>query len=285
MSIIIIIKYFINIFLQSQYNIHMRSINSIKAFFLDMDGTFYLGDHLLPGALEFLKVLNQNQVPYSFLTNNSSRNSEDYKRKLISMGVSSDDARVFTSGDATARYLKERTSYKRIYLVGTPSLEKLFTAQGFVLSETRPDAVVLGFDMTLTYAKLRILCDLIREGVPFVATHPDINCPTPSGFIPDIGSMIAMIKASTGREPDLIIGKPNRLIVDMLAESMGVKVDDCAMVGDRLYTDIALGKTTGVTTVLVLSGETKPGELLGSGFQPDYIFRDLLELTEALQKT
>jgi HAD superfamily hydrolase (TIGR01457 family) len=262
----------------------MRSLNSIKAFFLDMDGTFYLGDHLLPGALEFLKMLTQRQIPFSFLTNNSSRNSEEYKRKLISLGVNSNDARVFTSGDATARYLTERTNYKQIYLAGTPSLEEVFTAQGFILSETHPDAVVLGFDMTLTYAKLRILCDHLRDGVPFIATHPDINCPTPSGFIPDIGSMIAMIKTSTGREPDLIIGKPNRLIVDMLAESMSVKVDDSAMVGDRLYTDIALGKTSEVTTILVLSGETKPEDLLASSFEPDHIFRDLLELTEAFQK-
>lgn len=263
----------------------MRSLNSIKAFLLDMDGTFYLGDHLLPGALEFLEVLNRRQVPFSFLTNNSSRNSKEYKRTLISLGVSSENARVFTSGDATARYLKERTSYKRIYMAGTPSLEELFTEQGFILNETSPDAVVLGFDMTLTYAKLKTLCDHLRDGIPFIATHPDINCPTPSGFIPDIGSMIAMIKASTGREPDLIIGKPNRLIVDMLAESIGVKVDDCAMVGDRLYTDIALGKTSGVTTILMLSGETKREDILESDFQPDHIFRDLLELTEAIKKS
>ena len=263
----------------------MRSINSIKAFLLDMDGTFYLGDHLLPGALEFLKMLNLRQVPFSFLTNNSSRNGEDYKRKLIDLGVNAEDARVFTSGDATANYLKERTSYKQIYLVGTPSLEEIFKAQGFILSEASPDAVVLGFDMTLTYAKLRILCDHLRNGVPFIATHPDVNCPTSSGFIPDIGSMIAMIKTSTGREPDLIIGKPNRLIVDMLAESMGVDVEDCGMVGDRLYTDIALGKTSGVTTILVLSGETKIEDISGSALHPDYIFRDLLELTEAIQKS
>lgn len=263
----------------------MRSLNSIKAFLLDMDGTFYLGDHLLPGALEFLKMLNLRQVLFSFLTNNSSRNSEEYKRKLIHLGVNTDDARVFTSGDATARYLSERTSYKQIYLVGTPSLEEIFTAQGFILNEACPDAVVLGFDMTLTYAKLRILCDHLRDGVPFIATHPDINCPTPSGFIPDIGSMIAMIKASTGREPDLIIGKPNRLIVDMLAESMGVNVDDCAMVGDRLYTDIALGKSSGVTTILVLSGETKIEDISGSGFHPDHVYRDLLELSEAIKKS
>jgi len=263
----------------------MNSVNSIKAFLLDMDGTFYLGDHLLPGALKFLKLLNQRQVPFSFLTNNSSRNSEEYKRKLIDLGVNTDDARVFTSGDATARYLKERTIYKQIYLVGTPSLKEIFKAQGFILSEASPDAVVLGFDMTLTYSKLRILCDHLRNGVPFIATHPDVNCPTPTGFIPDIGSMIAMIKTSTGREPDLIIGKPNRLIVDMLAESMGVIVEDCAMVGDRLYTDIALGKTSGVTSILVLSGETKIEDISGSGFQPDHVFRDLLELSKAFQKS
>ena len=252
---------------------------------MDMDGTFYLGNYLLPGALKFLDVLKINNVPFSFLTNNSSKNSAEYKSKLISLGVNSDDARVFTSGDATARYLKDRTGFRQIFLAGTPSLEETFRAQGFTLNENHPEVVVLGFDMTLTYNKLRILCDHLRSGIPEIATHPDINCPTPTGFIPDIGSMIAMIKASTGREPDVVIGKPNRMIVDMLAESMDVIADDCAMVGDRLYTDVALGSTSGVTTILLLSGETKPGDLMGSSFHPDFVFRDLLELTEAIQKS
>lgn len=258
----------------------MKTINEINAFLLDMDGTFYLGDHLLPGALVFLHTLKEKGRKFSFLTNNSSKNRLEYQQKLIRLGLKAEDAIVLTSGDATVRYLLEHTGYRRVYLVGTPGLEDTFKAAGLTLDEQNPEVAVLGFDTTLTYHKICTLSNHLVKGLPFIATHPDINCPVPSGFIPDIGSMLAMIRTSTGREPDLVIGKPNRLIVDMLADSLGEKAEDCAMVGDRLYTDIALGKTSGVTTILMLSGETKISDLEGSDIRPDYIFDDL----EALNK-
>ncbi|MFH1446573.1 MAG: HAD-IIA family hydrolase [Chloroflexota bacterium] len=259
-------------------------LDEIKGFLLDMDGTFYLGDHLLPGALELLDLFNQRGIPFMFLTNNSSKSKEEYHEKLVRLGVGTENARVFTSGDATVRYILENTSAKEVFLVGTPGLERTFKANGIVLVEEDPELLVLGFDTTLTYDKLRKLCDYVREGVTYIATHSDINCPTPKGFIPDIGSMIAMIKASTEREPDLVIGKPNRIIVDMIAAELGVMAEVCAMVGDRLYTDIALGQTAGVTTVLVLSGETSREDLETSIFKPDYVFNDLQGLGERLRK-
>jgi HAD superfamily hydrolase (TIGR01450 family) len=134
---------------------------------------------------------------------------------------------------------------------------------------------VLGFDTTLTYQKLWRLCDFVRAGLPYIATHPDFNCPTETGFMPDIGAMIAFVKASTGREPDLVIGKPNRMIVEAAAQKMNVPLDALGMIGDRLYTDIALGQTSGITTVLVLSGETRLEDVAASPFQPDYVFDNL----------
>ena len=149
------------------------------------------------------------------------------------------------------------------------------------LTADHPDFAVLGFDTTLTYAKLWKLCDLLAAGVPYIATHPDINCPTETGSMPDIGSMIEMIAASTGRRPDTIIGKPHPPIVAALAEKLGLPVRDLCMVGDRLYTDIALGKT-GCATVLVLSGETRREDLDGSPFQPDFVLANLAELRDRL---
>lgn len=137
---------------------------------------------------------------------------------------------------------------------------------------------VLGFDQTLTYRKLWLLCDFVRQGLPFIATHPDFNCPTETGYMPDVGAMLAFVKASTGRDPDLVVGKPNRMIVDAAAAKMGLPVEAMGMIGDRLYTDIALGQTSGVTTVLVLSGETRHEEVPGSPFQPDYTFQNLGEV-------
>ena len=199
----------------------MKTINKVKAFLLDMDGTFYLGDRLLPGALELLKVLNRKQIPFCFLTNNSSKSNLEYCQKLISMGVGEADARVITSGDATMLYLKQRTQYRKVYLVGTPGLEDAFLRDGFELNESNPEVLVLGFDTSLTYRKLEILCKHVHAGVPFIATHPDINCPTSQGFIPDTGAMLALVKASTGREPNLVVGKPNPMIATMVAVRYG----------------------------------------------------------------
>ncbi|MBM3137879.1 MAG: HAD-IIA family hydrolase [Chloroflexi bacterium] len=250
---------------------------------LDMDGTFYLGDHLLPGALEFMKYLQEKGIDYLFLTNNSSKHGGIYADKICKMGFDVDESKIFTSGEATTIYLKNKTDYRSIFLVGTPALEEEFIEAGFNLTDKQPDAAVLGFDTTLTYEKIWKLCDLVREGLPYIATHPDFNCPTETGFMPDIGSFIALVEASTGRRPDVIIGKPHNYIVEAVVEKTGFGLDEIAMIGDRLYTDIALGKT-GIMTILVLSGETKVEEVQTSEFQPDLVFRDLAELTKHLKQ-
>ena len=144
--------------------------------------------------------------------------------------------------------------------------------------------IVLGFDTTLTYEKLWKLCDFVRAGLPYIATHPDFNCPTETGFMPDIGAMIAFVHASTGREPDLVVGKPNRIIVDAVAHKLGLQIEQMAMVGDRLYTDIALGQTSGITTCLVLSGETHLEDLADSPFQPTYTFANLGAIADWLKE-
>ena len=158
-----------------------------------------------------------------------------------------------------------------------------FTRHGFVLREEDPDVVVLGFDTTLTYDKVWKLCDWVTAGKPYIATHPDINCPTETGFKPDIGAMMALVATSTGRQPDVIVGKPNAPIVEALAEKMQIPIEQHCMIGDRLYTDIALAKW-GLTTVLVLSGETKLGDLVESVYQPDMIVQDLAEMARLYQE-
>jgi 4-nitrophenyl phosphatase len=250
-------------------------LNKVRLFLLDMDGTFYLGNKILAGSLNFIQVLKDQGKHFTFLTNNSSRSADEYVQKINRMGLPIQKDRVFTSGEATALYLSNRVPHKRIYLVGTPSLEQEFQEHGFTLDDTDPGAAVLGFDTTMTYQKMWKLCDLVRAGLPYFATHPDFNCPTPNGYMPDIGAMIAFVEASTGRKPDEIIGKPNRMIVDTIAEKFQVPHESIAMVGDRLYTDIALGKAAGVTSILVLSGETKKEDIPASLFQPDYVFNNL----------
>lgn len=247
-----------------------------------MDGTFYLGDELLPGALRFIETIRRQGLDFLFLTNNSSKHSAIYAQKITDLGLPLSSDKVFTSGEATAIYLHDLRPRARIYLVGTPALEEEFADHGFTLTEEEPDFVVLGFDTTITYQKLWTLCDLVRADVPYVATHPDLNCPTADGYMPDIGAVIAFVKASTGREPR-VIGKPNREMVRAVTRKMGLPEAALCMVGDRLYTDIALGQESDITTVLVLTGETHLEDLSDSPFQPDLVCRDLNELADALE--
>jgi HAD superfamily hydrolase (TIGR01457 family) len=258
-------------------------LSHIRCFVLDMDGTVYLGDRLLPGALDFFAYLRETGRDFLFLTNNSSRHAESYSKKLARLGIACTAGNILTSGEATAFYLKTIKKHARVFLLGTPELEEEFHRQDFTLTEESPDFVVLGFDKTLTYTKLVTACNLIRDGVPFVATHPDLNCPTESGYIPDCGAMTALISASTGVKPK-VIGKPNREIIDLILRKKAYEPDQLAIVGDRLYTDMATGINAGICTVLVLSGETKPADLATASLQPAYICRDLAELTELLRQ-
>lgn len=257
-------------------------LDRVRCFLLDMDGTVYLGEQLLEGARQFIDLMHRQGRDYLFLTNNSSKDVQQYAEKFARLGLPIPADKIMTSGQATAMYLQGEHPGARLYVVGTAALENEFAGRGFVLTDDAPEAVVLGFDTTLTYAKLWKLCDLVRAGMYYVATHPDYNCPTETGYMPDIGAMIAFVKASTGREPDLIVGKPNPLFVGQAAERTGIPVADMCMIGDRLYTDIALGSTAGIPTILVLSGETQVEEVAGSPYQPAYTFENIQAVTDYL---
>jgi HAD superfamily hydrolase (TIGR01457 family) len=257
---------------------------NVKCFLLDMDGTFNLGDQIIDGSLYFIETLNELGKDYLFLTNNSSKHRRLYAEKIARLGLPIPEAKVFTSGEATALYLQREYPSATVYVVGTPALEEEIREHGFQLENKKPQLVVLGFDTTLTYQKLWNLCDFVRAGLPYIATHPDFNCPTETGYMPDIGAMIAFVRASTGREPDLVIGKPNRMIVDAVAQKYGLAIEEMAMVGDRLYTDVALGQTSGITTCLVWSGETHPEDLTDSPFQPTYTFTNLAAIADWLKE-
>ncbi len=259
-----------------------QQLRKIKCFLVDMDGTLFVGNRLLSGAAEWLDFLRQQGLDYYILTNNSSRSSVEYTQKLNRLGLDIPEGRIFTSGEATAIYLQNVIPQSNLYVVGTPQLIKEFERHGFTINEDDPEAVVLGFDTTLTYEKIWKICDHIVAGKPYIATHPDINCPIEGGFKPDIGSMIEMVAASTGRRPDVIVGKPNAPIVNAIAEKTGLPLEALCMVGDRLYTDIALGKW-GITTALVLSGETKREDLVESPHHPDFVVSSIAEMVTLLQ--
>ena len=249
----------------------------VQCFLLDMDGTFYLGDRLINGALRMIDGLRSRGQDWLFLTNNSSKNARLYSEKLTRLGLPTDVNQVLTSGAATAAHLQRQQPGARVFVVGTTALEEEFTTRGFVLDDASPDLVVLGFDPTggFTYAKLWKLCDFVRARLPYIATHPDFTCVTDTGYMPDIGATIAFVRASTGRDPDAIIGKPNPIIAEQAAARLGVPVSALCMIGDQLDTDIQLGANADIPTILVLSGETSPERVAGAPHRPDFVFQDI----------
>jgi HAD superfamily hydrolase (TIGR01450 family) len=261
-----------------------EQLRTIRNFALDMDGTFYLGNRLLDGSLEFLERVRETGRSFVFLTNNSSKSRREYMEKLHRLGVELTERQLVTSGQATIRYLLAHHPGQSVFLLGNPTLAEEFEEGGIRLDTQNPDLVVTAFDSTLDYKKLWMLCDFVRAGLPYLATHPDFNCPTETGFMPDIGAIHAFVHASTGRTPDTIIGKPYAEIMDCAFAQTGHTAAETVMVGDRLYTDIAVTQyVPGLRSILVLTGETALKDLEGSQTQPDMIFAALRDVTPLLE--
>lgn len=267
-----------------ELNSQDHRLERVRCFLLDMDGTFYLGERLTEGALRFIATLRRQNREFLFLTNNSSKDGRQYAEKITRLGLPVSTDKILTSGQATAIYLERRYPGGCVFVVGTPALESEFQARGFTLTDQAPEVAVLGFDTTLTYAKLWRLCDFVRAGLPYIATHPDFNCPTDSGYMPDIGAMIAFVAAATGRQPDRVIGKPNRLMAESAADQVGLPIGALCMIGDRLYTDIALGAEAGIPSILVLTGESRAEDVAASPYQPDYVFPHLGAVADYLER-
>ncbi len=269
---------------------HAREqLRNVRCFLLDMDGTFYLGDRLIEGSLDFLEAVARTGRDAWFLTNNSSKSAQVYVDKLRRMGVPEPFAhQVMTSGHAAAHYLQERFPGQKGYLMGNETLRTELTGMGLTFTaeeDEEPAYVLAAFDTTLDYGRLCRVCDLIRAGKPYIATHPDFNCPTEAGFIPDLGAMMALIEASTGRKADVILGKPHGGIVREALMRTGYEVSELAMVGDRLYTDVATGVNHGMKGILVLSGEATMEDVAHSDIRPDMIFPRLSDMIPYLDET
>jgi len=265
----------------------LERLSQIRCWLLDMDGTISLGEEALPGALPFFAALQGRE--YIFLTNNSSHSADHYVRRLQKMGIQATRREVMTSTDALAALLHQigpQDRPVRIYVVGTPGFVADLRSAGFAIITEREqsiDYVLLGFDTTLTYEKLDIACDYIRRGTPYYAANPDRVCPLADGrVLPDCGALIAFMETCTGRPPCRIIGKPDPAMAEMVMASRGYQPAELAMVGDRLYTDIAFARHAGILGIAVLSGETSLAEITASQTKPDLIFQDVGELARII---
>ena len=256
-------------------------LDKVRMFVLDMDGTIYLGDTLFPFTKDFLRRVKETGRDFCFFTNNSSKNRQAYLEKLNRMEISIPPEKMLISNGVILQWLGQHHPGARCYVLGTPSLLEDFRQAGFPQDEENPDVVVLGFDTTLTYEKLRKACDFIRAGKPVYGVNPDFNCPVENGFIPDCGSIAALVKASTGVQCSFF-GKPSRHTLEYMLQQTGCAPEELAVVGDRLYTDIAVADGTPVLSVLVMSGETTPELLEKSDVKPDLVMKNLAELASFL---
>lgn len=240
----------------------MEACRKIKHVALDMDGTIYMGSQLFPFTKSFLKELTDNGIAYSFLTNNPTRSRADYLKKLEKLGIDATPEQMYTTAVATIEYLKARMpEVKRIFATGTPSMIKEFEEAGYEMTgedpDDMPDLLLVAFDTTLTYSRLCHASWLAAQGIPYIATNPDRVCPTDlRTVLVDCGSLCKCIEHATGRQPDLVIGKPNPDMLSGIMYHYGYQADEIAMCGDRIYTDVATAQNAGAFGVLVLSGET-----------------------------
>ena len=259
-----------------------EKLKNCRLFVLDMDGTLYLADNVFPGAVEFIRTLERTGRQYIYLTNNSSRAGADYVNRLTKLGFPCSAENIFSSGMAMGLYLNAVCPGKRVCLVGNAALRRELESYGIVMDEEDAEVVVAGFDTELNYRKLERAVHFLRRGAAFLACNPDWVCPMPDNEVmPDCGSICALLTAASGVQP-FYLGKPNRSIIDILADQTGVPQSEICCVGDRLYTDIAVGINAGTVTALVLSGETTKDMLPGSEVQPDFVFSDVAALAEAL---
>ena len=261
-------------------------IRRMKLFLFDMDGTLYLGNRLYPFTIELLDTIKKSGATYRFMTNNSSKSVADYTKKLRKLGIDATREDFITSSQATAYYLHKHHEGKRLYVCGTQSLKEELRTEGFTVTECveETDCVVMGFDTELTFQKLHDVSYLLatRPDLPYIATNPDLVCPTEFGSVPDCGSVCICIKNATGREP-VVIGKPSPLMPQLAMEQLCVSKEETCVIGDRIYTDVKSALNAGVTGILVLSGETTQDILSASPDKPHLVLQDAGEILSALK--
>ncbi len=261
--------------------------STVKLYLFDMDGTLYLGNQLFSFTKELLSVIRETGGKYLFMTNNSSKSVNDYIKKLSSLGISADRDDFITSSQATAYYLKKYYPDKTLYVCGTMSLKQELINEGFSVSDdiSETQCIVMGFDTELTFQKLHDVSYLLltQPDLPYIATNPDLVCPTEFGSVPDCGSVCEMIYNATGKRP-VVIGKPSPLMPQLAMDKYGTSKEETCVIGDRIYTDIKSGLNAGIIGILVMSGETTQEILQQSSDKPHLVLKDASEILEELKR-
>ncbi|HKX05515.1 MAG TPA: HAD-IIA family hydrolase [Methylomirabilota bacterium] len=252
-----------------------------RGWLLDLDGTIYLGERLIPGADAAVGALRAAGRRVAFLSNKPLQTRAEYAAKLSRLGVPATPDDVINSSLVLARHLRERDPGAPVFVIGEPPMLEEMRAHGF---EVRPDEhvrwVVIAFDRTFDYAKLNTALQAVKRGARLIATNPDRTCPVEGGEIPDCAGMIAAVEAVTDRRVETIVGKPSPIILEVALAALGVPAADAAIVGDRIETDIVMGRRLGLGTVLVLSGVTRADDPRIAAVAPDHVVGSVRDLVE-----
>jgi len=250
-----------------------------RGWLLDLDGTVYLGEALVPGAAEVIAALREAGRRVAFLSNKPLQTRGDYALKLSRLGVPATPDDVINSSLVLARYLRDLDPGAPVFVIGEPPMIAEMRVHGFeVREDERVRWVVIAFDRTFTYAKLNTALQAVKAGARLIATNPDRTCPVEGGEIPDCAGMIAAVEAVTGKRVEAIVGKPSPIILEVALAALGVSAAEAVMVGDRIETDITMGKRLGLATILVLSGVTRPGDPRIAALAPDHVLRSIGEI-------
>ncbi len=253
-----------------------------RGWLFDLDGTVYRGEALIPGADSTIVALRAAGRRVGFLSNKPLYTRADYAAKLTHLGIPTAPEDVINSSLALVRHLGRLDPAASVFVIGELPLVEELRAHGFtVRSDHRVRWVVIAFDRTFDYAKLNTALQAVRSGARLIATNPDRTCPTEDGEIPDCAGMIAAVEAVTGQTVEVVVGKPSPIILEVALERLGVAAADCAIVGDRIETDMVMGKRLGLATVLVLTGITRPDDPRIAEVGPDLVLRSIQELRQA----
>ena len=263
-----------------------RRLAQLRHIVFDMDGTIYLGHTLFKETVPFLAKLVELGIGYTFVTNNSSRSRAGYVAHLAEMGIVAPPDSVVTSAHATIHYLRQHhPAARRLFVMTTDDAKQDYRLAGFEVVDDEPDAVVVSYDTSLTFERLCRTAWWISRGVPYVATHPDRICPTDQATIlPDCAAFCALFETATGRRPEAIPGKPSPQMIEEVMARYSLSPAETAMIGDRLYTDVRMGRNSGALTILTLTGEANADEAksLPAAQRPDLIVTDLDDLSRQL---
>jgi NagD protein len=258
-----------------------------KGFIFDLDGTIYLSDKLIPGADKVIGLLRERGRKVVFLSNKPIQTREDYASKLTRLGIPTQRDEVINSTLVMISYLQKNAPSAKLFVVGEPPFVGELKKAGFTITEEPKEIeyVVVAFDRTFDYRKLNLAYQAIKLGAHFIATNPDRTCPVEGGEIPDCAGMIAAIEAVTQKKVEVIVGKPSPIMIQAALDVMGLRLEDCILIGDRLETDIKMGKEAGIATGIVLTGVTNEEtlrEIRHTSMQPDFVFQSIADVENLL---